>query len=133
MSGSAQLYVDYLTKEGFRPEIDQDGDVTFRYEGGFYYIDIDEEDPSYFRLVFPSFWKIESSEELGQALIAANHATMMIKVAKIYLNSQGDNVTASIEVFLAKPEDFESIFKRSLGALSAGVSFFVEKMKELSD
>lgn len=32
-------YFGLLSKEGFRPEIDSDGDIRYKYEGYYYYID----------------------------------------------------------------------------------------------
>jgi len=128
----AQAYSKYLSEEGYHPNIDSDGDVIFKVEGGTYYIDIDAKDEAYFRIVFPNFWKIESNEELMRVIIAANHATMLTKSAKVYVNSDGKHTTASIEMFLPRPEEFRTIFPRSMSALKASVNNFLEKMKELS-
>ena len=131
MSGPAKLYVDYLTKEGYRPTVDSDGDVVFMHGGGTYYIDIDTNDPQYFRLVFPNFWEIESADELARVMVAANYATMCTKVAKIYVRSDGQNTVASIEMFLAKPEQFREVFHRAMSALQASLINFREKMATL--
>lgn len=128
----AQVYSKFLTEEGFRPNIDSDGDVIFKAEGGTYYIDIDAKDDIYFRIVFPNFWKVENNEELMRVIIAANHATMLTKVAKVYVNSDGKNTSASIEIFLSRAEDFKAVFTRSMSALKASVQNFLDKMKELS-
>lgn len=127
MSGPAKLYADYLTQEGYRPTIDSDGDVIFKDEGKTYYFDIDTSDEGYFRLVFPSFWEIEKPDELARALVAANHATMQTKVAKVYV-IEGKNTSAAIEVFYERPEQFQPVFRRAISALKASVKNFVEKM-----
>jgi len=124
----AKMYVDYLSKEGFHPELDKDGDVVFKSEGKTYLIIADENDPVYFRLIFPNFWAIESEPERQKVLVAADYATGRTKVAKVY-TTQNNNVWASIEVFLRKPEDFKEIFQRSMSALQASVANFVEKMR----
>ncbi len=131
MSGQAKMYVDYLTREGYRPTIDSDGDVVFMHEGGTYYIEIDTNDPQYFRLVFPNFWSIESGDELARVMVAANYATMRTKSAKIYVRGDGQNTVASIELFFARPEQFQEVFRRALSALQAGVINFREKMAAL--
>lgn len=131
MSGPAKLYVDYLTKEGYRPTVDSDGDVVFMHEGGTYYIDIDTGDPQYFRLVFPNFWEIESADELARVMVAANYATMRTKAAKIYVRSDGQNTVASIEMFFANPEQFRDVFHRAMSALQASLINFREKMAAL--
>lgn len=131
MSGPAKMYVDYLTKEGYRPTIDSDGDVVFMHEGGTYYIDIDTGNAQYFRLVFPNFWNIESGDELARVMLAANYATMRTKAAKIYVRSDGQNTVASIELFLGKPEQFRDVFHRAMSALQASLINFREKMASL--
>lgn len=126
----AQLYMDYLTAEGYRPSIDQDGDVVFKSEGRTYYIEVDEKDEEYFRLVFPNFWNIESEEELARAFYAANHATMATKVAKVYVRSDGKDTIAAIEMFVSPPENFKLVFNRAMSALRTGVNDFVATMRE---
>lgn len=129
MSGSATLYSDYLVREGYHPTIDSDGDVIFKHEGKTYYIDVDTGDPQYFRLVYPLFWSIDSTEELALVLFAANHATAITKVAKVYVLSDGKNVSAAIEMFLERPEQFSAVFRRSMSALQASIRNFLEKMR----
>jgi len=130
MSGPAQIYVDYLTEEGYRPVVDGDGDVTFKEEGRNYYIEVATDDAPYFRLVFPNFWTIENADELARVTRAAGRATMRTKVAKVYVRSDGKDTVASVEMFLPKPEDFRAVFARSMSALRASVDNFVEAMRE---
>jgi len=128
----AKLYMDYLTAEGYRPYIDEDGDVVFKSEGLTYYITIDANDEEYFRLVLPNFWRIESGEELAAALYAANHATMTTKVAKVYVRSDGKDTMAAIEMFVKPPENFKFIFSRAMSALKTAVNDFVSIMREIT-
>jgi predicted aspartyl protease len=128
MSGPAKLYSDYLVREGYRPTIDSDGDVVFKHEGGMYYIDIDTSDTSYFRLVYPAFWSIESAEELARAVLAANEATWKTKVAKVYV-IDAKNTSAAVEMFFERPEQFAPVFRRAMSALQASVRNFVEVMR----
>ena len=130
MSVSAQFYKSFLEQEGYHPTIDSDGDVLFKSEGKSYIIDIDEKDATYFRVWYPNFWSIEDTAELTRALLAANHATMLTKVAKVYVRSDGKNVNASLELFVERPEQFKPLFNRAMSALRASVSNFVEKMKQ---
>ena len=126
MSGPAKLYMDYLIEEGYRPTIDSDGDVIFKHEGRAYFIDIDTSDEQFFRIVYPNFWSIESAEELARVLYAANYATRMTKVAKVYLRSDGKDTIASIEMFFEQPEHFRSVFRRAMSALQTSITNFKE-------
>ena len=123
------LYMDTLAEEGFRPKIDDDGDIVFKAEGRTLYIRMYPDDPEYLQLVLPNFWKIESEEEHLCATIAANHSTRVTKVAKVFVTK--NNTCASIEVFLPVPELFAKILNRSVAALRNGAEHFVEKMREL--
>jgi len=122
--------MDFLAQEGYQPSIDSEGDVKFKAEGRTYYVIVDEEDETYFRLLFPNFWDIGSTEELTRALLAANHATMRTKVAKVYVHDDGKDTSAAIEMFIDPPGDFKLTFNRSMRALMVSVNTFVEKMKE---
>ncbi|MCX7664946.1 MAG: hypothetical protein N2112_05315 [Gemmataceae bacterium] len=128
----AEMYRTYLAEEGFFPKIDEDGDVCFKFEGGNYYLSVDENDLEYFRLVFPNFWSIDSESESEQAIKAAHHTTSTTKVAKVYLTRR-DNTIASIEMFCDPPEVFKSVFRRSLSALQSSVMKFRKKMQEAEE
>ena len=129
MSASAAYYKNYLEQEGYHPTIDGDGDVMFKHEGGSYYITIDEKDGEYFRVLFPNFWSIEGAADMTRPFLAADYATRASKAAKVYVRHDGKAVSASIELFFSRPEQFEPIFNRAIGALRFSVSNFVEKMK----
>jgi len=125
----AKMYESHLKGEGYQPTIDGDGDVIFKYEGRTYYIDVNDDD-QYFQLVFPRFWKIDDEAELIRVIAAADHTTHMIKVVKVVTVQDHENVSAFVELFVDKPEDFKPIFLRSLRAIQGAVQEFKEKMNE---
>ncbi|MEO8589186.1 MAG: hypothetical protein ABI432_07455 [Flavobacteriales bacterium] len=123
-----KMYMDYLDGEGYKPEIDSDGDVQFKAEGKTYFINVLEDDPTYFRVVLANIWPIESEEERQQVLVAVDYSNAKAKVTKSYMVK--DNVWVGIELFLPKAEDFEAVFARSMSALSNGTTHFVTRMRE---
>lgn len=123
-----KMYMDYLEDEGYRPEIDSDGDVQFKAEGKTYFINVVEDDPTYFRVVLANIWPIESEDERVQCLIAVDYSNAKAKVTKSYLVK--DNIWVGIEIFIPKAEDFKEVFKRCMSALNNGVTHFVTKMRE---
>ena len=124
-----KMYVDYLKSEGFSPSLDDDGDVMFKYEGGTYFIIVDEKDQEFFAVLYPNFWEIESENEREQALLAAKEATRSAKVAKVYLIEDNTDVSLSAEVFLKTPSDFKGIFHRMMSSMTAARKVFVDKMQ----
>lgn len=123
-----KMYTKFLDEEGYKPEIDEDGDVRFKREGKTYFINVDPADPMCFRLVLANIWPIESEEERGKVRVAMDHCNAQAKVAKAYMVR--DNVWVAIETFIPEPQDFEAIFKRSLSALDYGVMLYAKKMRE---
>jgi len=78
-----------------RPRFEDD-DVIFKYEGKTFLLNCDEEDKSFFRLLLPAFWEIESEEEERRALKAINAVNLRMKVIKVFSIHQ--NVWASVEM-----------------------------------
>ncbi|HEY8378038.1 MAG TPA: hypothetical protein VIK91_16185 [Nannocystis sp.] len=126
----AEVYAEFLRAEGYRPVIDDAGDLVFRCDGGFYFVTIDDDDPHYFRLVFPNFWGLESEAERHRARIAAAEVTAEFKAVKVY--PQHDDMQAAVELFLPVRLDqnaFRLVLDRCLGALKSAVRRFSELME----
>lgn len=120
----------FLQAEGFRPSLDDDHDILFKYEGKTFFIIAEEEDASYYQVLLPNFWPIESDLEHRQAYIAAAHANQVSKVAKVY--PVDDNVWASAELFSFETAGVQSILMRACTALLNGAHNFKEKMQALN-
>lgn len=110
--------------------MDEDGDVQFKSEGLSFFMAIDEGDPEYMRIVLPNIWSLDSNQERGRALMAADGTNRTVKVMKVF--TARNNVWASIESFVASPKDFAGVFKRSLSAMQTGVMHFAAKMRSLN-
>ncbi len=121
------LYVTYLSKEGYRPEVDKDGDVIFKKEGNTFLLYAHENDEQYFGLCLPNFWPIKDEQERQKVLVACDYSNWMSKVSKTHLVK--DNVWCTVELVLPKPADFEAIFPRALGLIANGIKNFTDKMQ----
>ena len=124
------LYMEYLTEEGFRPKVDDEGDVIFKSEGKTYVLFGTAGDEQLFRLGALWIWPIESEEERQRALAAAADATCTLKVAKVY--PVNDNIWVTVELLFEQPEQFRGVFLRALSLVQAGVTRFTEQMRRHS-
>jgi hypothetical protein len=122
-----KMYFDYLRDEGYAPQIDQDGDVMFKFEGGKYYIFIDDKDEMYFRVVYPGFWPIQSEAEKDRVIKAAMEATSTTKIAKVF--PVGNDVWADAELICQPPETFKLVIWRCVRSIRAAVAKFLQGMK----
>ena len=121
----AELYVQHLEQEGYKPRIDEDNDVIFKFEGMTLVLSNDDEDTPFFRLLLPNFWEIESEEE-QQALRAMNAVNARLKVLKLVLVR--GHVWASVELFFDPFETFKSVFTRSVRLVLQGAKEFRDEM-----
>ncbi len=125
------LYLDHLRDEGFRPGLDGDGDIRFKIEGRTYVILVDERDLGCIRIVYPSFWSVESPSERQLAIEAAERATAETKVAKVYL--VGESTWAAFEMLCDPPESLKAVFPRAIRTIRAATRNFVERMKKRTE
>ena len=124
----ARMYETYLREEGYNPKIDDDGDVAFKVEGKSYVIMVAENDPEFFRILFPNFWPIESDDERIRVLLASVEACKDTKVAKVF--PVRDDTWATVEIFCMPPESFRLVFNRCLSALRTAVNTFAEHARQ---
>ena len=78
----ADLITAWLFNEGYKHEIDSDGDVHFKYNGKHIYFTPDE-DETYFRLIMPNIYELEDNRV--KVLEACNTITRSFTVVKAYL------------------------------------------------
>ncbi|PYE52025.1 winged-helix domain-containing protein [Deinococcus yavapaiensis] len=128
VSPKAAAYLDFLSEEGFRPQLDQDGDVSFKFEGGHYVLFTRDPDPRFFHLLYPFFFEHDPDEDGPRVLATAMHVTKDVKVAKVY-PAGGNDVSASVELFLPNADDFKAVLSQSLSALQYAVRQFRAAMQ----
>jgi hypothetical protein len=121
------LHVEFLAEQGFRPKVDDEGDIHFRFEGRHHFI-METQDEHYFHLLFPNFFPLADERAVEAAAVAASAASRATKVAKVYLNPAHDNVSASVELLLAEPADVHVHFMRCLDIVGAATGKFLEEM-----
>jgi hypothetical protein len=122
-----ELHVEFLAEQGFRPKVDDEGDIHFRYEGRHHFI-METQDEQYFHLLFPNFFPLANEAEVEEAALAASAASRATKVAKVYLNPAQDNVSASVELLVGNPADVHAHLLRCLGILGTATGKFLEEM-----
>jgi hypothetical protein len=125
-----KMYMDYLSAEGFRPELTPAGNVMFRREGRFYLVYADEKDPTYFRLTLTLNYDDKGPEARAARVDASNSASEQTKVAKAFVTQEA-GATFSIEMFLVVPGDFKSAMPRSLRAIDFAVDKYRARLAEL--
>ncbi len=111
-----ELVKEYLASEGYRYNIDDDGDIHFKYEGIDLFFTVNTDDQSYFRLIMPAIYKLEDNRE--KVLEAINTVTRDLKVLKAFLVE--DYLWLSVELFIDSSPELGDFFPRCMGLFKAG-------------
>lgn len=111
----AAAMLDFLGEEGFRPNLDEDGDVFFKYEGMTYLVITASNEPTVLTLVLPYFWPLEDAAERTRALEAAMVAHRHVRIGRVTVLE--DNVSASVNAYLPDEDSFRAVLLSSLDGL----------------
>lgn len=120
------MYLNFLDDNGLTGSIDGDGDVQFRYNDRTYFLEVNEGDNEFFRVVLPNIWPIESVQEGLQVVQACDEVNRSMKCTKAYVTN--DNVWIAVELFLGRPDDFRDVFARCLSSIEQGLETFLDEM-----
>lgn len=121
------LYIDFLSEEGYRPKTDEYGDIDFKYQGCTYTIEIDDDDENFFSLV-AYVHSIDDNEDMANVYQAINQANTAIKVAKVVILDSC--VIVRVQQFLSSPELFKNQFDRCVAALDICIESFFDAMQK---
>lgn len=121
---ASELVKEYLASEGYRYDIDADGDIHFKYEGVNLYFSNDDRDPSFFRLFMPGIYQLEGNRV--KVLEAINTVSRDLKAIKAFLVD--DMLWLSIELFLDSTPEIDDFFPRCMEILKLGRSKMAEEI-----
>jgi hypothetical protein len=126
-----ELIISTLEKMGYQPKVDEDGDVSFRYQMKYLYVMNSEKEEPFVTLLFPQFTDVEDGKEL-LVLGACNKLTRDLKLVKVYIDQTFKNVSASCDFYYTDEEALEDNLKRGLHILGAIRTLFRKELSELS-
>ena len=124
-----ELYLAQLTDEGYRPKLDDDGDIIFKAEGKPYYLQISADDLQFVRLAAYGVWTIESPAELEVAYRVTSAISARFKAAKAFV-AEDENVHVTLEVLVPSPEAFGGLFPRLLSILQSAARELGDDMRQ---
>jgi hypothetical protein len=119
--------LEYLSEEGFRPKLDEDADVYFKYEGATYVVIANHGDATILTLLLPYFWPLDDAAERTRALEAAMHAQKSVRIGRVTLLDE--NVSASVNAYLPDEQSFRAVLLRSLEGLHYLAKAFRDNMR----
>ena len=119
--------LDFLAEEGFRPKLDEDGDVYFKYEGATYVVIAGHGDATILTVLLPYFWPLEDAAERTRAMEAAMNAQKSVRIGRVTVLDE--NVSASINAYLPDEQSFRAVLLRSIDGLHYLAKAFRDHMR----
>jgi hypothetical protein len=116
-----------LADEGYRPTLDEDGDLVFKVEGESYILWSDPNDEDYMRFV--TMYLLDDETDANRALALASFMNYRMKAVKFTVLGGGKSAAFSIEAFYGESEHFRPFISRVLKALKAGSDEYFAKLR----
>lgn len=113
-----ELVKQYLSSEGYKYDVDNDGDIHFKYEGVNLFFTVDRNDQLFFRIIMPQIYRLEGNRT--KVLEAINTVVRDMKVIKAFLVD--DYLWLSVELFIDTTPELDDFFPRCMGLLKEGRS-----------
>lgn len=127
------LVISTLEAMGYRPMVDKDGDVMFRYQmKTLYVLGTQQDDSTYLVVLLPQFYEIEEGDEV-KVLTVCNKLTRELKQTKIYIDQTLKDVSANCEFFYCEEACLRSQLEQSLGIIAMVRSTFNQTLKDFDE
>ena len=127
-----EMILSVLEKKGYKPEIDNDGDIFIRYQMKSIFVIVGNVEDNYVAVLLPQFHEITESEET-LVLATCNKMTRELKMVKVYVDQTFKNVSATCEFFYSDKKSLEDSIGHSLELLGVVRSVFRRNKNELSE
>jgi tetratricopeptide (TPR) repeat protein len=124
------MYLDLLKEEGYKGKVDEDGDITFKYEGETYLIALYEKDPEFFRLHYGCHWGFKDDGDIIKGLRAVNTINRSRKLVQMHMDGENGLIFVDVEFFVKEPKDVVRYFSRSLGMIQEAIDAFIEEWEK---
>ncbi len=124
-----EIVVSVLQSLGFKPQIDDDGDIFVRYQmKTFYVMGTNSDDEDYLVVVFPQMYEVNEGEET-KVLATCNKITREIKLAKVYIDQTLKNVSANCEFYYNGEESLKTCLDKAIEILGMVRSTFIKTIR----
>lgn len=117
----------YLQQEGYKAEVDNEGDIVFRCEGLAYLLCLDPHDVQWGRLMVPFVWEFEPATEGQDVMTAIDYVNRRSKLVKAYTTHR--RVHLCVQVLLDPPECWTAVVIRCIRALAEARSLLVNAIR----
>lgn len=114
---------------GYKPTVDDDGDICVRYQMKNIFFMTGSEEEQYVTAILPQFQEVNEGEE-ALALAVCNKVNRDAKLAKVYIDQTFKSVSASCEFFYTDMESLKNNVEYTLVILGMVRSAYYNAREE---
>ena len=114
---------------GYKPKVDDDGDICVRYQMKNIFFMTGSEEEQYVTAILPQFQEVNEGEE-ALALAVCNKVNRDTKLAKVYIDQTFKSVSASCEFFYTDMESLKNNVEYTLVILGMVRSAYYNAREE---
>ena len=114
---------------GYKPTVDDDGDICVRYQMKNIFFMTGSEEEQYVTAILPQFQEVNEGEE-ALALAVCNKVNRDTKLAKVYIDQTFKSVSASCEFFYTDMESLKNNVEYTLVILGMVRSTYYNAREE---
>lgn len=129
-----KVWMEALQEMGLEPSYDDEFDgIEVRQNKLTFVIPLESDDEVFVAVLLPNCWPLRSEEDRTLAYHIASEVSCEVKVAKAFINPDGQNVSMSGEIFLPTMESLPLVLPRLLEAVAFARQRFGEQMIAADD
>ena len=134
LSKAARAAYDFLSKEGYKPYIDEADDVVFKAQGYSFYVDNTKSDDTYLQIVLPYLMEVDTEDlvQFWSAMGACNEVTHNIKLVQAYVDDDGDVMFAT-DTYLGNDGKMDEFIDASITYMIRAIDSFNEYYKDFME
>lgn len=125
-----EMIIEILNDLGYKPTIDQDGDICLAYQMKNFYFITGKEEEQYIMVVYPQFSEVQEGEET-LTLAVCNRLTRDVRLAKVYIDNTLKHVSASCGFFYTDTQSLKHSIENTLNILGRIHSLYRDTKEEL--
>ena len=132
LSKAARLAYDHLQSEGYKPTIDEDNDVAFKYQGYNCYVTNDNDDPTFLSMYIPGVFSVDLEDvtEEYSALSVCNTYNRGKKLIKATISSTG-KISFTAETYVGDAKNVDEFIETALEFMVRGIGAWRDMYNEL--
>lgn len=127
-----ELLMSLITKMGYRPELDDDGDINFCFQMKQVYVLTTDDDTKYVSVLLPKVYAIEEGQE-AMILGICNKMSREMRVVKTFIDDTMKYVSCSYEFFYNEEDELEHQLESALNVCAVLRSFFKRELNSLTE